>query len=200
MNVTDKARELLIKQDISSFDINLTDMRFNKKIIFDTVQNYSKTAGAPVHYFEGIKDGCTIIVNGVNLILTRKSSPTRTKWTLAHEIGHVHLGHTKDNATEERQANCFACELLMPELVILELNKYKAGLSSNEIARLFGVSIEAAAIRLKQINNRERFSPYLKRELMEKYEALIQSYVKSNNNKNNKSIKTRKKLCPIITL
>jgi Zn-dependent peptidase ImmA (M78 family) len=104
----------------------------------------------------------------------------RKRWTLAHEIGHIYLEHTKDNAEEEREANLFASELLMPELVILELKRrlrdYGRTLTISEVERLFGVSQSAAANRMKQIESKEFFSPYLHKEFVQKYEFAIDNY------------------------
>jgi len=160
--------------------------------------------------FNRIKDGCTLINADTHIILTHAlpkamlhrfvSSDTATRlrnlqfrnnWTLAHEVGHVILGHIKDDAEEERQANLFASELLMPELVILELKRrLERSLPTHELSGLFGVSVSAANTRISQIERRECFSAYLKHEIMKKYESLIDEYV----------IKNKEKLCLTITV
>ena len=192
MNTIDKARQFLIKQDITSFEIDIPSLKFEQKVIFDTCENYAKTTGLPVSGFSVITDGCTFKRGELNLILTRhKSTPmlhrsirattdNRLNWTLAHEVGHVVLGHTTDGVEQERQADVFAGELLMPELVILELQRRLGRpLQIGEVSRLFGVSQSAAAIRLMSIQRRSFFSAYLKTELMKKYEKLINDYAEN---------------------
>ncbi|MCL1832841.1 MAG: ImmA/IrrE family metallo-endopeptidase, partial [Oscillospiraceae bacterium] len=89
----------------------------------------------------------------------------------------VYLGHAFNGQAQEREANTFAGELLLPELVLLELRRQlRRELSVGEVARLFGVSQSAAECRLRQIGRRSAFSPYLKEELMAKYERLIAEY------------------------
>jgi len=188
MDIINKARELLTKQNITSFELDIPAMKFDKTIIFDTFQNYAKITGIPVSCFGSIKDGCTITqaANNVYVILSEvtPTSKGRIKWTLAHEIGHIYLGHVCDGSAEESEANRFAAELLMPELVILELNNRlhsRGGISPSEISRLFGVSLSAAELRLKQVQRKNFFSAYLKREIMEKYDKLIYNYIMAGN-------------------
>lgn len=44
------------------------------------------------------------------------------RFTLAHELGHIRLGHTEDNEVADKEANCFARNLLCPVQIIKELN------------------------------------------------------------------------------
>ena len=184
MSVTiDKARDVLVGQDITSFKMNVANLRLTQKVIFDTFQNYAKATGIPVDTFSLIKDGCTMIRGSTYIILTDEhTAANRKNWTLAHEVGHVVLGHIKDESCEERQANGFASELLLPELVVLELQrKLQRPLCEDELSRLFGVSKSAAGVRLRQIGRKSRFSPYLKNEIIVKYSRLIDKYIKKEN-------------------
>lgn len=106
-------------------------------------------------------DGCHVRMrrdNGVLILLDIGSHTHRKRFTLAHEIGHVVLGHTPsqfDGRTfvpshrswQEAQANRFASELLMP----LPILKQFGMLSPYVISEKFGVSIEAAEIKARQL-------------------------------------------------
>jgi hypothetical protein len=201
MNNTDivnKARELLVRQNIISFKTDIVNMKFDKFVRFDTFQNYAKVTGMPAVTTARVPEGCTLIKGGKYLILTHhvplpklhhssdgamrryRTATLRARWTLAHEVGHVCLGHRKDDMVEEREANLFASELLVPELVILELQRQLGRkITTSEIGRLFGVSNQAAENRLHQIESKSRFSAYLKTELMETYGRLITNYTDS---------------------
>ncbi|MCL1880546.1 MAG: ImmA/IrrE family metallo-endopeptidase [Oscillospiraceae bacterium] len=202
-----KARELLVSQDDSAFKtfkLDLTKLNYSgKNVLFDTFQNYAKITGTKAITKKQNPDGCTIVVRELNhdtnyVILTHEILPMarihrsnarnvsqkidiakrRLKWTLAHEIGHMCLGHTKDNPAEEREANAFASELLMPELVLLELNRQlPQKLTIYELVRIFGVSQSAAENRLTQLQRKTEFSPALKEPLMAKYNKLVLEYV-----------------------
>ena len=83
----------------------------------------------------------------------------RSLFTLAHEIGHMVLGHDKSLSREtnqnvehplyadsEWQANTFAAEFLMPLDEIRRLNL----MFPEQLVEKFGVSWEAAYYRLKK--------------------------------------------------
>lgn len=79
--------------------------------------------------------------------------PTRFKFTVAHELGHVLLGHFTytDNSLYleyimEREANVFVDELLMPTRDIL-WHKY----SAREVAEIYEVSSQAAYNKIAHI-------------------------------------------------
>jgi hypothetical protein len=192
MNATDTARKLLVKQTVTSFKTDIVNMKYDKCIMFDTFENFAEITGLTITR-QQIPDGCTVIKHGIYIILTHEVKAVmlhrintgklpqpeklRQRWTLAHEIGHVHLEHSEDNALQEQEANSFAGELLMPELVLLELRRRLGReLTVSEAGRLFGVSRSAAENRLRQIQRRNVFSPYLKDELMAKYGKLISNY------------------------
>ena len=79
----------------------------------------------------------------------------RRRFTAAHELAHCVLGHL-DAGTfpkhRERDAERFAAELLAPLAVLREC---KVG-SAPEVARLCGISRQAAAVRLSELAERER--------------------------------------------
>lgn len=74
----------------------------------------------------------------------------RQRFTVAHEIGHLLLGHTSGNyildldskRPEEIEANQFAAELLMP-LKMLKNDLRDGGKSAKDIAGIYNVSEEA---------------------------------------------------------
>ena len=85
----------------------------------------------------------------------------RARFTVAHEIGHIALGHPgnqprakadpeREVATEpllEKEANQFAAEFLIPTDLV------NPSMSADEISRRFQVSIDAAAHRKRQLEN-----------------------------------------------
>ena len=88
----------------------------------------------------------------------------RYNFTLAHEIGHIVLGHGKDNEreydtraeiiapeikTKEYDANEFAAELLMPEEKFREIWKERENIL--ELANFFDVSQSAAKVRMARL-------------------------------------------------
>ena len=90
--------------------------------------------------------------------------PLRQRFTIAHELGHFLLGHglgeehqeeTVDDVFDkprpiEREANRFASALLMPEAWVKKHVK-KDGMEIEQLAKAFGVSKQAATIRLLEL-------------------------------------------------
>jgi Zn-dependent peptidase ImmA (M78 family) len=90
--------------------------------------------------------------------------PVRKLFTIAHELGHIFLGHQNYNvlfripnklahySKEEKEANSFASSLLMPEFMIREyMDKYNLSKSDYKtMSEIFGVPILAMKVRLEE--------------------------------------------------
>ncbi len=93
-------------------------------------------------------------------------SPARRLFTVAHELGHYLLNHkpgeievllrltTVETTPIEKEANCFAANLLVPEKKLLNvMNTYHLTRKESEIlAKLFGVSNEVIINRLHHLS------------------------------------------------
>lgn len=129
---------------------------------------------------------CTITQNHVYIFFDSSLPTPRQRFTAAHEIGHLVLGHvgpgmaTVENRepagserAEERQANQFAARLLEPACVLHELGASTA----DAIQELCGVSRQAAqlrAARMRELNHRSRYytSP-LERQVLKQFQSYI---------------------------
>lgn len=116
------------------------------------------------------KSGCTHydITNDRYLILCNQSTANnnnigRQRWTLGHEIGHTVCQHLAlsaysklpennlsliANSDYEAEADYFAATLLCPFPICKFLNVR----SSEDIQRIFGLSVEASLYRFKEYN------------------------------------------------
>lgn len=77
-------------------------------------------------------------------------SMTSQRFSVGHELGHRKLGHLGcgTDAKQEREANLFAAELLMPLALLRKaIRKHR---SLGELAGLFQVSREAMQIKLQE--------------------------------------------------
>lgn len=102
------------------------------------------------------------------VFLKRGEFPLRSRFTLAHEIGHVVLGHRDGGVItdffrgrtdghvnpQERDANEFAAELLMPRKLFKQI---WGSSSEEELSIVFGVSVTAAAVRAKALGLSSRY-------------------------------------------
>jgi Zn-dependent peptidase ImmA (M78 family) len=109
--------------------------------------------------------GALILLDADYYILTNSLlPPARQRLVAAHELGHylMHRGKarlflcgTDDRSIPERQAERFAAELLMPVEMVYWLRRRGLG-APGDVARVLGVSVEAAARRLAELGlNRE---------------------------------------------
>jgi Zn-dependent peptidase ImmA (M78 family)/DNA-binding XRE family transcriptional regulator len=91
------------------------------------------------------------------LIVSRRNlGPFRLRFTVAHELGHLMLGHEVfggPQGDEEREANVFAQALLMPKEAAIE-DLSVAPLDMQRLAELkgkWGMSMHAIAMRAKRL-------------------------------------------------
>lgn len=94
----------------------------------------------------------------------------RMRWTLAHELGHVLLGHHilhpachlgQDALPEDtlrlldQEADVFAAELLAPLPLLFAMEEYERYLPADSIARHFGLTRTAALVRREQLDRKK---------------------------------------------
>lgn len=126
---TNKAYETLINFKEFSFPIGIYSVLQKMKNVrlytySQWAQNFRITYDdflliAPSYY------GFTIIDSKNHnyfVIYNEKKDYTTIRFTLAHELGHIILGHQKDDNNENKEANCFARNFLCPIPAVTELN------------------------------------------------------------------------------
>ena len=94
--------------------------------------------------------------------ITYENCPGRTNFTMAHELGHIMLGHFEDDLSSsifigspylEIEANLFADELLMPTSQII-----RQRMDARKIAETYNVSITAAQNKIKYLKANALYS------------------------------------------
>lgn len=88
------------------------------------------------------------------IALTHKGNPMRRRFSVAHELGHLllHPEPAPGNAANEREANLFAAEFLMPAKEIRDQLPSPADIPAlKELADSYGVSTSALAYRGKDL-------------------------------------------------
>ena len=104
----------------------------------------------------------------------------RQRFTIAHELGHVMLGHKEHSNLAEMEADHFAAAALCP-LPLLSLYDIR---DVREISRIFRISEESARLRLQSLHRWEglddwkrnkRFGDEVRRrfQLLEPYQTLM---------------------------
>ena len=174
-NSRDMAWKILLQENVTELPVKAGEL--------------CRQMGIRVAYFEAQEDddGKSTIIDGQPWILIAKDKPIRRqRFTCAHELGHILLGHTGkyklvnrepsrgDNPIEQ-EANVFASRLLAPACVLWALNARTPA----EIVNLCDISYQAAEFRAERmaiLYQRNRFltSP-LERAVYEQFSDFISS-------------------------
>ncbi len=106
--------------------------------------NVSVRVEALAEGVRGYKIGREIVINSLN-------PPERRNWTFCHELGHIVLGHSpRPNDAEERAADLFAAETMLPERDFIPDS---ADFDLNKLKKLYPyASYEVLARRCLQFN------------------------------------------------
>lgn len=171
----DLAWKILIQFKISSLPVNISDICHNAGVrIYTYRENQELIKSYKFSCHARNNDGFSTMINKHYVIFYNDTIVPygRTKFTLAHELGHILLGHITDNGVatrwnndeeappdpQETAANQFAARLLAPACVLYELNVQ----TISELMSLTGLSYTAADYRLKRLNElRERNKFYM---------------------------------------
>lgn len=91
----------------------------DKKVKVCTYSQMAQTLGCSFseffHKYASSEHGFTVKWKNYYLICFNELKDEKTiRFTIAHEIGHIILGHTEDNSVANREADCFARNILCP--------------------------------------------------------------------------------------
>ena len=150
------AVSLLLRQPLhGAYALHFFDYRHvltDGKVMFDTIASYESRIGAPL----------PIEVNGLSLksgshtlllYEDRRRSRSRVAFTIAHELGHIYLSHTEGSLHEEREANRFAAELLLPTCVVRYLDcRLGHPLSPEQLATYSAASLSVCRRRRAELD------------------------------------------------
>lgn len=159
---TNLASELLLKQThIDTFPINPQNINIDHVYnVFCTFAEYSKKTNIPILKLTNngqFNDGYTLrnIRPNTNIILYNDTifSSGRILWTNSHELGHIVLNHTDHSLNNEKEANAFASQLLLPKCILKKLIKEYVPVTPKYLVDNFGLSDEAAKNSISSIRN-----------------------------------------------
>ncbi|MDD6447205.1 MAG: ImmA/IrrE family metallo-endopeptidase [Ruminococcus sp.] len=144
--------------------------------------NIALLKNSAVNLLSKNESGTTLIQNDkFYIIYADGQSHQRCRFTIAHELGHIFLGHlfnkngkgflTTDDT--ESSANVFARDLLAPACVLHELQV----LTAPEISQLCNISLEAATYRAERMKELERRNAFylhpLEKQVKEQFAEFI---------------------------
>lgn len=178
-NVRNAAWQCLIDFKVSELPVNL--MKIARKANIKVLKNSS------VHELLPHESGASVLDEEQwYIIYDDENTKRRSRFTIAHELGHIFLGHelTKkgyhartfdiSKPAVEQEADAFAARLLAPACVLWGLNAHTV----KEISEICNISHAAAKIRaerMKTLYARNKFlTSTLEKEVYKNFEEYIQ--------------------------
>lgn len=168
--------QVIIDFNINSLPVALSDItdKLDIKILNNSDVNHLKEGERGVTLKFG--DDWYIVVNDA------ESVPIR-RFTIAHELGHILLGHMlidkakyrtfKVRNPEEQEADMFAARLLAPACILHEIK----ALTPDQIKHVCNISITAARVRAERMAILEARNKYylhpLERQVRQQFSEFI---------------------------
>ncbi len=170
---------------------------YNVKSLPVSVLSIAKSAGikviknskARMNLLSPNESGISILIGKQwYIVYNDKSTRQRNRFTVAHELGHIFLGHElekrnqmtqtfiKSETNAEQEANIFASRLLAPACVLWSLGLR----NSDEIASVCDISHTAAKFRAERMvtlykRNRFLIAP-LERAVYNNFKTFLQNF------------------------
>lgn len=193
-NARDVAWKILLDCKVDRLPVDLNPVCGRLKIrVLSYGRNRELIQRAGLTQAVRMTDGLTFYLRNTPVVLFDETvQPQRARFTVAHEVGHIVLGHVRPggftpvnrepqpgDAPEETEANQFAARLLAPACVLWGLDIH----TPEEIMRLCHISGQAArfrAERMRELYRRRRFltSP-LEREVFGQFQPFMSEFRRS---------------------
>lgn len=168
-NIRDASWRCLLDYNIDRLPVNLIQITIRSGIKVLRNSDVNELSGNEIGTTLFTDDGCYIIFDD-------ECTPGRARFTVAHEIAHVLLGHVhKENPSAEEEANMFAARILAPACVLWGLRLH----SAREIAQVCDISMSAAAIRAERMAILYQRDKFLRNPLEKKVYRQFSSFVNS---------------------
>lgn len=148
--------------------------------------HYKILEDSKVHYLQISQRGISFFRNGIwYIVLQDKLNVQAQRYTIAHELGHIFLGHslvdgkygrTFATSPEEYQAERFAIDILAPACVLWGLNLHTPA----EIARVCNISMTSATKRARRMEELYRRNMFLSHPLERQVYQQFQKFIEEN--------------------
>lgn len=179
-NVRDAAWKALIDFRVCELPVLLSEIC--KTLHINLIDNKH------AHVLRPNENGIAVKQNGKWYIIFDETNVYgKQRFTVAHELGHILLGHAMKNGyhtrqdnivkpSDETEADMFAARFLAPACVLWGINAQTA----EQIATVCGISYTAARLRAERINLLRKRNKFLTSPLERKVYKQFENYIKNN--------------------
>lgn len=180
-NARNASWQCILDYNINKLPVVVTD-------IIKQSNNIKLIKNSTVNILKQGESGMTLVDNNIfNIIYNDNESSYRCRFTIAHELGHIFLGHLLIQKVEyrtfavkndsESSANVFARDLLSPACVLHELHVINAA----DIAKLCNISREAATYRADRMKMLELHNAWYLHPLERAVKKQFSDFIRSKN-------------------
>lgn len=178
-NVRNSAWQALLDFNVTKVPVSVNSIA--KQLGIKVIKN------SDIHELQNGERGATILKNEHwYIVFDDTESVPVCRFTVAHELGHILLGHMlvgdikyrtfAKRDEEEQEADMFAARLLAPACVLHELHATTA----TEIAKICNISMQAAKNRAERMQVLEARNKYylhpLEQQVRKQFEDFIKEY------------------------
>lgn len=158
--INNKVLETFIRGNIKSFPF---DCEYLIEELGYKIHKYSELSETKLNHCLLVSDESLKLLD--NIYYNDDMPMTRIRFSLAHELGHIVLGHGDYlDPIKETEANYFASYFLAPRMVI----HYAKCKNQNDVAKLFRLSQEAAQYAFDDYRRWHRRTVYYKMNSFDK--------------------------------
>ena len=169
-NTRDASWKFLLKYEVSSFPVDL------KPIVSKMGITVRKDI---IGMLSDNELGRVVNAQNELHIILRDMPVQQKRYTIAHEIGHIVLGHTEISTNpylDEYAAERFAIGILAPACVLWGLDIH----SAKDIARLCNISLASAKIRAERMSVLYKRNKFLTSPLEKEVYMQFEDFIKQN--------------------
>lgn len=172
-------------------DFGITELPVSLKKITKQA-NIRTIKNSLVNKLQGNERGISLLIKNQWVIIYDDKEPIPvSRFTIAHELGHIFLGHSfrkgyhsrnfdKKRPDIENEADMFAARLLAPACVLHELGIT----SAEEIARVCKISITAAEYRAERMQILEQRNSWYRNPIERQLIKQFEKFIKESRSKN----------------
>ena len=174
--------QVLLDYNVRQLPVKITDIA--KQADIKVVKN------SDCHLLKDNQIGLSILIDSKwYIVFDDNMSSERARFTIAHELGHIFLGHIsllnrsdseneyKEKPEEETQADMFAARLLAPACVLWGLHLH----SANDISQICNISYQAATYRAQRMELLYKRNKFLTSQLERKVYSNFENFIKQYN-------------------